>query len=247
MPRDDFRGKNFDSPHRWRDDSYSRSNNKFKRKLNIPEGDRSRRPVPPFPMPLPDFSGLVPPKDGNMPVLLPGMQLPPPILMNMPLPPPDSDPEEIKKALKLIMSNFPGFPKDAKLPFPPVPRQAPYRKKKRRDIPVERAPPTAEDLYELEIDKKLAEAERLQESPVSMFLKVPGLLSKRHLKGSTIDQIERAADRRKLKVRYLEHFDQFKSDREKAHSDLIERVYKEYKSLGLGKIEGVLPLLDGLD
>lgn len=52
-------------------------------------------------------------------------------------------------------------------------------------LAVERAPPTAEDLYELEIDKKLAEAERLQESPVSMFLKVPGLLSKRHLKGST--------------------------------------------------------------
>uniref|UniRef100_A0A3B0MIB3 Uncharacterized protein n=1 Tax=Theileria annulata TaxID=5874 RepID=A0A3B0MIB3_THEAN len=185
MPREDFKGKNIGSPQKWRDDSHSRSDNKFKRKANVLEGDRSRRPVPPFPLPLPDFSGLVPPKDGTMPVLLPGMQLPPPILMNMPLPPPDSDPEEIKKALKLIMSNFPSFPKDAKLPFPPVPRQTQYRKKKKRDLPFERAPPSLEDLYERELDKKLAEAEKVQESSISFFLKVPGLLSKRHLKGST--------------------------------------------------------------
>ncbi|BAM38604.1 conserved hypothetical protein [Theileria orientalis strain Shintoku] len=253
MSKTGFRGKYGRSPSGRTEDSHDSYEHRRKKRQNrLPDSDFSNKfPVPP-PIVPPGFNQMVPPLNPvkGMPMIVPGMPLPPPILMNMPLPPPDSDPEEIKKALKMIMSNFPVHPpKDGKLPFPPTHKHPSVRKRGRRDSVPEHQEVSNEELFDRQVDKLLDQF--LSQDDFSFSLtQIPGLVMKRFLKSSTINEIERRASRRNQKVRFLDHLDIAKLSsalRTTCCSPSLEKTHREYQSLGLGKVEGVLPFVDGLE
>ncbi|UVC49346.1 hypothetical protein MACK_003173 [Theileria orientalis] len=253
MAKTGSRGKYGRSPSSRTEDSHDAHEHRRKKRQNRgSDSDFTNKfPIPP-PIVPPGFNPMANPLNPGkaMPMIVPGMPLPPPILMNMPLPPPDSDPEEIKKALKMIMANFPvPPPKDGKLPFPPTLKHPSARKKNRRDSVPEHQEVSNEELFDRQIDKRLDQF--LNQDDFSFSLtQIPGLVIKRFLKSTTINEIERAASRRNQKIRLLDYLDLPKLDsglRTTCCTPSLDKTYRDYQSLGLGKVEGVLPFVDGLE
>ncbi|UKJ87639.2 hypothetical protein MACJ_000075 [Theileria orientalis] len=253
MAKTGSRAKYGRSPSSRTEDSHDGYEHRKKKRQNrLSDSDLTNKfPIPP-PIVPPGFNQMMNPLNPaeGMPMIVPGMPLPPPIFMNMPLPPPDSDPEEIKKALKMIMANFPvPRPKDGKLPFPPTHKHPSLRKRNRRDAVPEHQEVSTEELFERQIDKSLDQFLKQDDFSFSLT-QIPGLVMKRFLKSNTINEIERAASRRNQKVRFLDYLDLAKLDsgpQTTCCTPSLEKTYRDYRSLGLGKVEGVLPFVDGLE